>query len=219
MMNHKRIAQMKQEPTVPDNQLFALLATLTPLPPPATDSPREAHPSKRQRTTLHHHQPNHSLQGTSADTSALNPSLANRQDVHRPEQQQLPAPPLADHQHTLSTLSTLQKMTQNPEFLDKIQQVLTFTPRNSCLKHLMKDDQDQFELRAIDERNRIKAELDRALKKLTSSDPATRDTNRARIESSYASKLKACDRKVLSQWDQLREQQRLALQKVKFPAA
>jgi hypothetical protein len=37
----------------------------------------------------------------------------------------------------------------------------------------MKDSQDQFELRAIDQRNQIKAEIDRALKKIAS-DPSTK---------------------------------------------
>ncbi|POW16586.1 hypothetical protein PSHT_06634 [Puccinia striiformis] len=131
------------------------------------------------------------------------------------------------HQHTSTdhpaeqpatfdeALPTLKRLIGLPHFLDKIQQI--------------KEDQDQFELRAIDQRNQFKSELDRTLKKL--------DTNKDRvkiqnlrykilstiflkykeIKSEFESKIKSYDQSILVKWDQIRSSQLHALQTLKVP--
>ncbi|KAH9469634.1 hypothetical protein Pst134EA_006922 [Puccinia striiformis f. sp. tritici] len=97
-------------------------------------------------------------------------------------------------------LPTLKRLIGLPHFLDKIQQI--------------KEDQDQFELRAIDQRNQFKSELDRTLKKL--------DTNKDRVKiqklkSEFESKIKSYDQSILVKWDQIRSSQLHALQTLKVP--
>ncbi|OAV96577.1 hypothetical protein PTTG_26344 [Puccinia triticina 1-1 BBBD Race 1] len=106
-------------------------------------------------------------------------------------------------------LPALQKIIQRPGLLDKIQQI--------------KEDQDQFELRAIDQRNQIQAELDRTIKKLSKTSPAdssNRVKHEAQIEKLKAetkSKLGVLDRSLLSRWDQLKLSQLLALKNLNVP--
>ncbi|KNE95617.1 hypothetical protein PSTG_11107 [Puccinia striiformis f. sp. tritici PST-78] len=97
-------------------------------------------------------------------------------------------------------LPTLKRLIGLPHFLDKIQQI--------------KEDQDQFELRAIDQRNQFKSELDRTLKKL--------DTNKDRVkiqklQSEFESKIKSYDQSILVKWDQIRSTQLHTLQTLKVP--
>ncbi|POW05538.1 hypothetical protein PSTT_09620, partial [Puccinia striiformis] len=88
-------------------------------------------------------------------------------------------------------LPTLKRLIGLPHFLDKIQQ-------------------DQFELRAIDQRNQFKSELDRTLKKL--------DTTKDRkLQSEFESKIKSYDQSILVKWDQIRSSQLHALQTLKVP--
>ncbi|KAH9459825.1 hypothetical protein MJO29_003797 [Puccinia striiformis f. sp. tritici] len=97
-------------------------------------------------------------------------------------------------------LPTLKRLIGLPHFLDKIQQI--------------KEDQDQFELRAIDQRNQFKSELDRTLKKLDT----TKDRVKIqKLQSEFESKIKSYDQSILVKWDQIRSTQLHTLQTLKVP--
>ncbi|PLW33215.1 hypothetical protein PCASD_09494, partial [Puccinia coronata f. sp. avenae] len=179
-----------------DHELFALLDTLIPLP--LQTQPVGARPHKRQRLENTPSSVPPPFPGSGSLSVAVDandePPDHPQNDVSSSSSSKLPQSSLTP------ALSMLEKLVANPRFLDKIQQ--------------MKDSQDQFELRAIDQRNQIKAEIDRALKKIAS-DPSTKNTNEAKVEkmkAEHEAKLRACDQSILSRWDQLRQQQKLTLQ-------
>ncbi|KAA1074166.1 hypothetical protein PGT21_007200 [Puccinia graminis f. sp. tritici] len=170
----------------------------------STSIENESNPHKRQKLIN---------QPSTSSTSTLKHHHQAQQD--HPNQQPTTQPILNFDQ----ALTTLQKTIElQPGFLDKIQQI--------------KEDQDQFELRSIDQRNQIQAELDRKLKKLiNSSSPdnsssssstttTTKIQNEARTENlkiEYESKLDLFDRSVLSKWDQLKLSQSITLQNLNVP--